>query len=152
MVELVKVEKNDLEELTDIAIESFLEDKNKYGNFPPLIDIDNHKLRYIDKGYAYNIVHNGKVIGGTCIFSNGNDNYTLGSIFIHPSSQNKGIGQEVISLIEANFPNAKKWTLDTPYKSFRNHHFYEKMGYVKIGEEFPDKSSDFRLFLYEKIM
>lgn len=55
-------------------------------------------------------------------------------------------------LIEEKYPDAKSWFLDTPYLSFRNHHLYEKMGYKKIGEEIPDKESNFKLFLYEKIM
>lgn len=43
------------------------------------------------------------------------------------------------------------WRLHTPYKNYRNHHFYEKMGYKKIGETVPkvDKVG-FYLFEYEK--
>jgi len=44
----------------------------------------------------------------------------------------------------------KKWSLDTPYLSYRNHHFYEKMGYKKVGETQLEKGSKFRLFEYEK--
>lgn len=32
------------------------------------------------------------------------------------------------------FSNAITWTLETPYLSYRNHHFYEKHGFVKVGE------------------
>lgn len=150
MIELIKLEKKDLDEFTDIAINSFTDDKNTYGDYPPLIDINQRKLRFIDKGYTYKIVNNNKIIGGTVIFDNKNCIYTLGAIFIDPTFQNQGIGQQVISMIEDKFPDAKKWNLDTPYLSFRNHHFYEKMGYIKVGEETPDKNKDFKLFLYEK--
>lgn len=41
--------------------------------------------------------------------------------------------------------------LHTPYKNFRNHHFYEKMGYKKIGETQPKEDKNgFYLFEYEK--
>lgn len=150
MIELIKLEKKDLDEFTDIAINSFTDDKNTYGDYPPLIDINKRKLRFIDKGYTYKIVNNNKIIGGAVIFGNKNCIYTLGAIFIDPTFQNQGIGQQVISMIEDKFPDAKKWNLDTPYLSFRNHHFYEKMGYIKVGEVIPDKNKDFKLFLYEK--
>jgi hypothetical protein len=47
------------------------------------------------------------------------------------------------------FAGAEKWTLETPYLSFRNHHFYEKLGYKKVGETQPEPDG-FHLFLYEK--
>ncbi len=37
--------------------------------------------------------------------------------------------------------------LDTPSYAVRNHHFYEKLGYVKVGEDARDGSS---LIAYQK--
>jgi hypothetical protein len=31
-------------------------------------------------------------------------------------------------------PDVQKWTLGTPSWAFRNQHFYEKLGFVKIRE------------------
>ncbi len=39
---------------------------------------------------------------------------------------------------------------ETPYKSYRNHHFYEKLGYSRVGEEKPDPGKEFCLYIYEK--
>jgi GNAT superfamily N-acetyltransferase len=151
MVEIKKAESNDKRELTRLAIEAFTEDKNKYGQFPPFIDIEKNALRYIDKGFIFKIIKEDRIIGGAVIFKEGTEDYSLGTIFICPPYQNQGIGKTVMSLIEAEFPNARRWRLDTPHLSFRNHHFYEKMGYIKVGEEFPNKNDkDFKLFLYEK--
>jgi len=36
------------------------------------------------------------------------------------------------------------------YKACRNHHFYEKFGYTKIGEFQPDPNNAFKLFEYKK--
>lgn len=152
MIELVKLVNNDMDEFTEVAIQSFEEDKSRYGDYPPLIDIEHRRLRFIDQGYPYKILKEGKLIGGSVIFDNKNGCYMIGSIFILPTYQNQGIGQQVIKLIEEKYPDAKSWYLDTPYLSFRNHHFYEKMGYVKTGEEIPDKGNDFKLFIYQKFI
>lgn len=150
MIKLLKLEKSDLEKFTEIAIESFTDDKQNYGEYPPLIDIEHRSLRYIDDGYTYKIIYNNEMIGGMIVFSGKADGYTLGSIFLKPSYQNQGIGQRVIQLMEEKFSDAKTWFLDTPYLSFRNHHFYEKMGYVKMGEKQPEKDKEFKIFFYEK--
>lgn len=92
------------------------------------------------------------MIGGIVVFSDKEGGYTLGSIFLKPSYQNQWIGQRVIQLMEEEFSDAKTWFLDTPYLSFQNHHFYEKMGYAKTGEEQPEKDREFKIFLYEKRM
>lgn len=152
MIELGKLENGDIHEFTEIAIKSFEEDKIKYGEYPPLIDMEHHALRFIHQGETSKIIKDGELIGGTVIFHDRKGHYTLGALFIHPSYQNQGIGQQVISLIEEKYPQAKSWFLDTPYLSYRNHHFYEKMGYKKVGEEVPDKNRDFKLFLYKKEM
>ena len=152
MIDLAKLEKSDLNEFTELAIQSFEEDKTMYGEYPPLIDIENHTLRFIQQGDTYKILKAGRLIGGTVIFNDRKGHYTLGAIFIHPAYQNQGIGQQVMHLIEEQYSDAKSWFLDTPYLSVRNHHFYEKMGYTKTGEEIPNKESDFKLFLYEKLM
>lgn len=36
---------------------------------------------------------------------------------------------------EKIFEDASIWTLETPHKSYKNHSFYEKMGYVRTGHE-----------------
>ena len=62
-----------------------------------------------------------------------------------------GIGTNAMKFLEMEFPDAKKWTLETPHLSYRNHHFYEKMGFTKVGETEPDpKNNGFYLYLYEK--
>ncbi|QUI25210.1 GNAT family N-acetyltransferase [Vallitalea pronyensis] len=153
MIELEELKKEDLPMMTEIAIKAFQDDKNTYGDYPPLIDMEHHTIRFIDNGLSFKILKKGQVIGGIMVFNHHNGTYTLGSIFIDPAYQNKGIGQQTIRLIEAKCPDATTWKLDTPYRSYRNHHVYEKMGYVKTGEVMPNKKNpEFKLFLYEKSM
>jgi len=42
------------------------------------------------------------------------------------------------------------WRLVTPYKAYRNHHFYEKFGYTKVSEIQPDPDNEFKVFEYIK--
>ncbi len=150
MIEFCKVLESDAIELTNVAMRAFKDDKVKYGSVPPGIDTKEQHLSYMKDADYFKILKDNIIIGGIIVFNDTKCNYILGSIFILPELQNRGIGKKAINFIEKNFPEAKKWSLDTPYLSFRNHHFYEKMGYIKVGEVFPDKDSDFCLFLYEK--
>jgi len=56
----------------------------------------------------------------------------------------------VMQLIENEFPSAIEWHLDTPHLNTRTHHFYEKLGYEKIGEH--QVSEKLILFDYMKKM
>ncbi|WP_269083163.1 GNAT family N-acetyltransferase [Ornithinibacillus californiensis] len=55
-------------------------------------------------------------------------------MFLAKKQQNKGLGSQIMQLIEREFPKATEWSLDTPHLNTRNHHFYEKLGYEKVGE------------------
>lgn len=91
-----------------------------------------------------------EIIGGIDIRKLANSNYRLNRIFIADAFQNKGLGSQIMQLIEDKFPDARSWTLDTPHLNTRNHHFYEKLGYVKVGEH--QISDKLTLFDYEKVM
>jgi GNAT superfamily N-acetyltransferase len=67
-------------------------------------------------------------------------------IFIDPDWHNQGIGSAAMQFLDAHY-GASRWTLHTPTYALRNQHFYEKFGYLKVGEETID---DFRLFAYER--
>jgi GNAT superfamily N-acetyltransferase len=140
----------DAEILKEIGIKAFEEDKKQYGSTPPGIDSVDWHLSQIKSGMYYKIIYDGQTVGGIKLFDMKGRHYRLGSIYILPDFQNHGIGHKAIEFIEKVYPDARKWSLDTPYKSYRNHYFYEKHGYVKVGETQPEKENGFYLFLYEK--
>jgi GNAT superfamily N-acetyltransferase len=141
---------HDAEILKEIGKKAFEDDKKEYGSIPSGMDSVAWHLSQIKGGMYYKIVKDGRIIGGIRIFDMKNRHYHLGSIYIHPDFQNCGIGHKAIDFIEKEYPYVQKWSLDTPYKSYRNHCFYEKHGYVKVGETKPEKENGLYLFLYEK--
>lgn len=150
MVSFELVKECDANILFDIALRAFDDDYKLYGCIPPGIDSIDWHLEKIRDGLYYKIILDGKIIGGFKLFNCGKKHFQLGAIYIDPEFHNKGIGTQTIEFIEKTYFSVKKWTLDTPYKNYRNHHFYEKMGYKKTGEFKPDPKEDFCLFLYEK--
>nr|MCU0480744.1 GNAT family N-acetyltransferase [Anaerolineae bacterium] len=68
---------------------------------------------------------------------------------IDPPYHGKGIGTLAMQFIETMHP-ATKWSLDTPIYATRNQHFYEKLGYIKVGETI--EAGGLVLFSYEKVI
>lgn len=95
------------------------------------------KITYkIKNHFYYKILSDGIIVGGINVYSKGDGHYYLNRIYIRPDYENTGIGQRAMVFIESckEFSDALYWTLETPHRSYKNHHFYEKMGYVKTGD------------------
>lgn len=136
--------------LLNVKIRAFAWDVKEYGMGPPNYDDLEDLTRAIEEAIYYKILFNEAIVGGFSLYDLGHRHFELGSIYIDPDCQGKGIGTKAIEYMEQSHPEIKIWTLDTPYKSFRNQHFYEKMGYIKTGEFKPEPLNDFVLFKYQK--
>ncbi|MFX0069225.1 MAG: GNAT family N-acetyltransferase [Promethearchaeota archaeon] len=101
---------------------------------------------------CYKIILGNTLIGAFIVFQDCPEKGSniLGTIFLDPDYQNYGIGTKVMEYIHDSFP-AKRWVLDTPEWHTRNHHFYEKLGYHKIGER-KEPRAGFLLWIYQKNM
>ena len=141
---------SDVEVLRNIAMKAFEKDRIKYGFMPPKIDILEWHLSKVKNGMYYKMILENQLIGGINLYDLGNKHFRLGAIYIEPAFQNQKIGAEAINFIENTYPHVKKWSIDTPYQNYRNHHFYEKLGYVKTAKFKPEKDIDFWLFEYVK--
>ena len=75
----------------------------------------------------------------------------ISPIFILPRFQNRGIGQEVMGQLFEKYSETSAWKLDTIKQEVGNCHFYERCGFVRVGEE---KWVNERMSLvdYEKVM
>ena len=142
---------DDARELLRIQTTAFAVDLEKYGSGPSGFDSLEWQIDMIESGNYYKIILDGeKIIGGMVVFDKGEDYLHLTRIFIDPDYQNMGLGQLAVCMVERDYPEARRWTLDTPYLNLRNHYFYEKLGYLKVGETEPDPETGFYLFLFEK--
>ncbi len=141
---------NDAERLLSIQQRAFCEDLERYRDYEtnPTNEPLEKMQRKITSFDYYTIMVGDQIMGGVEVRARGEGQYYLGRIYIDPHCQNSGIGSQVMSLIEADFPDASVWTLDTPHLAVRNHHFYEKLGYQKVGET--KKSEWLTLFDYRK--
>lgn len=153
MLEFIRATVDDLDAYMIAKIDAFSDDFEQYGFGPSGYD-NYEKEKYNILHYpTYKIVLDGTIIGGITCCEVSDGVFWLGGIYIQKQYQNIGIGTKAITFIESEFPNAKKWKLHTPYKNYRNHHFYEKVGYQKIGETPPrEDRGGFYLFEYEKNM
>jgi GNAT superfamily N-acetyltransferase len=123
--------------LTEVQTRAFDDDSRRFADQPsggpPGYDSFEWQIKMMNRAMYYKILADAQVIGGLIIFNMGRGYYVLGRIYIAPDFQDQGIGTRAMQFIEETFP-ARKWTLETPSWATRNHHFYEKVGYVKVRE------------------
>lgn len=142
----------DAETLVKIQVASFHDDARLYPGVeiggPPGYDSVENALAKMREHDYYKIVLDGQIVGGIVVYDEGQGHYHLDLIYIHPDQHNLGIGSRAMQFLEKTYP-AKKWTLDTPLYAVRNQHFYEKFGFVKVGQEDVD---GFILIAYERLV
>jgi GNAT superfamily N-acetyltransferase len=152
-IEFIKSEESDAEKIVLAKVNAFTEEVKLYGYGPDGMDSVEWEREFIKNkdgnNFSYILLDNGNIIGGFGGVDRGKGDLHLGCIYVVLEYQNKGIGSMIMKFLNEKFPDAVRWTLDTPYLSFRNHHFYEKNGFVKVGETEPLEDG-FYLFLYEK--
>lgn len=149
MVSIRKMRKDDVRVLYDIALRSFQPDYDRYGVYPPLINVKNKKF-LPPLIFGKTILVDDAIIGGTFVTGFGKKG-EIGAIFIDTLQQHKGYGKQTMLMIEKMYPNVKRWKLETPAESYGLHSFYESLGYVRAGE-MKDKKSGMCGFIYEKII
>ncbi len=142
-LEFKSIIEDDLIEITEIMMRAFDDDARQYQGKekggPEGYDNGEFFRKWLfgyDESTGFKIILDSNTIGAMIlwIFSDGKN--LLGNIFIDPDIQNRGVGSQVWSWIEAKYPETKSWSLETHHKSIRNHHFYEKKcGFTKIKEQ-----------------
>lgn len=124
----------DIKKLIEVQNKGFHDDYVSYGECPAYNETEQAMLEYIEKSIVYKILKDNEIIGDIIIRQRESNQYYLRVVSIIPKYQNLGIGQMALRFIEEEHPEASEWELITPFKSYRNHHVYEKMGYVKVEE------------------
>lgn len=149
MITIRKMEKIDLPILYELALRAFQPDFEKYGVYPPLINV-RKKTFLPPRIFGKTIYEEDKIIGGAFIVGFGKKG-EIGAIFIDPIHQKKGYGRQIMLAIENKYPRITRWKLETPAESIDLHRFYESLGYIKTNE-MKDPKSDMVGFVYEKMI
>jgi len=124
MLEFIRATVDDITEYMKAKIDAFSDDVNNYGFGPSGYDDFEKEKENIINYPTYKIALDKQIIGGITCGYKGNGVFWLGGIYIDKQHQNLGIGAKTIEFIEKEFEQAQIWRLHTPYKNYRNHHFY----------------------------
>jgi RimJ/RimL family protein N-acetyltransferase len=155
---LIKIEKatsRDATRLTEIQTRTFDEDSKLKPpgcsmEGPPGYDSVDWNAEWIARTPYYKILFDDQIVGGIIVFELGEKHSELGRIWVAPDFQNRGISQQAMRQMFEAFPEARKWVLGTPSWAIRNQHFYEKMGFVKVGETEVDSHLGWSGIEYER--
>ncbi len=153
-ISVEKADKNDLKQIYEMQVSAFrplLDQYKDYETSPAAEPFERTLQRFRFENVSYHLIKLGtEVIGAVRVRWN-DDTYVLSQIFILPEYQGQGYAQEAIRQVEAAYPNASRWRLDTIEQEAKLCHLYEKMGYHKTGQTKRIKDG-MDLVFYEKVM
>ncbi len=85
---------------------------------------------------GFKVVHGGKIVGAIIVWILPEGHNVLGTIFVDPAFQDRGVGRRTWSMIEERYPETKSWRLATPNWATKNFHFYEKScGFTRVDSD-----------------
>ena len=141
-VKLEEVRADEIQQLYDMQIQSFMPLYEKYHDegSPAIEPIEKVKTRAAQENRKYYfIVKDGARVGAINVGQKLSDPEEeclyISPLFILPKYQNQGIGYAAIHKAFALHPEVKVWKLDTILQESGNCHLYEKCGFVRVGEE-----------------
>ncbi len=141
-VELREIAEEEILELTELMTRAFDDDAQKHlgqeKGGPEGYD-DGGFFRQWLFGYkesmGYKIEVGNQVVGGIIVWILPGGNNILGTIFIDPDYQDQSYGNQAWRQTEQLFPETKSWRLATPTWAKKNHHFYQKCGFVEVESD-----------------
>lgn len=136
-ISLRKATIEDAQELYEIQKQVFLPLYKKYEDHqttPALQSFERFQER-LHQGIFYKIVVNGDLAGSVHVYKKSSQIMRLHMINILESFQGKGVAQKVMTRLEMIYPEVTSWELDTILQEEKNCYLYEKMGYVRTGEQ-----------------
>lgn len=150
------MEESDIPDLTQIMKRAFDDDAQKHlgqeSGGPPGYDNGDFFRQWLlpyEESVGYKVLVGDDLIGGIIVWILPKAHNILGTIFVDPGFQDKGVGQRTWTYIEETHPDTKSWRLGTPTWAIKNHHFYEKCGFVRADED-PLIPSEEESIIYRK--
>jgi len=144
----------DCEMILHIQVKAFTPLLLKYQDYessPAAEDMDAIQRRMAQSYTDYYLIEAEQSVLGMLRVCNFGVSCRLSPICILPEYQGHGHAQKAMTAMEAQYPNTRKWELDTIAQEEKLCHLYEKVGYRKTGRT--DHLKDgMDLVFYEKIM
>ncbi len=82
---------------------------------------------------GFKVMADAAIIGGFIVWILPTGHNILGTVFIDPDFQDRGVGSRTWKFIEEKYPQTKSWRLTTPKFAKKNHYFYEeKCGFARV--------------------
>jgi GNAT superfamily N-acetyltransferase len=130
----------DFPQLTEVMTRAFDDDAQRHfgreKGGPPGYDNGEFFRKWL-LGYewtrGYKAVLDDRIVGGIIVWIFDTGKNILGTIFVDPGFQDRGIGGRIWDFVEATYPETRTWQLETPSVAVKNHHFYEKCGFSKVA-------------------
>ncbi len=133
----------DAEQITTVSVKAFHTDffvggRKSIGGPSGYDSTEFHKQTIKEASKFYKILMDDRIIGGFWFFNNNVEHAYLSRIFVDPEFHNKGVGLKSFKFLFQNYPDIKKWSLQTPIWNTRTPKFYIKLGFeiVKESEKF----------------
>ena len=123
-----------LNAISRLALDSDTEVGAPSAGGPPGYMSLKYHIKMAKSGHLFKLTQNGLILGGAVLFRNG-DTLNIGRIFIDPQHFRKGYGTCMMREIEALFPDARLFTLDTPAWNTRTNAFYTRLGYLEVKRD-----------------
>jgi len=143
---------SDLPELVNVAKSAFIDDERfkpqeAIAGGPPGHDKLERHRQWLDSLIYFKCEDNGSIVGTCTVEINGHE-AKINGIHVVSESMGQGIGSYMLREIQSKMPHVTKWTLITPDYATRNHHFYEKNGFLlkQKGDVEPDLGFGFYTF------
>lgn len=100
---------------------------------PPGYDSPAWQKAAMGWGEYYAILVGDQLAGGAIVTPKGAGHFELSRLFLDPQWHRQGIGRRVMALLAEAYPEATRWTLDTPVWNRRTRAFYEGLGFREVG-------------------
>jgi GNAT superfamily N-acetyltransferase len=146
---IVEAQESDLQPILDLQYLAYQSEAQLLNNdsIPPLQQtLGEVKQEYRRGIFLKAVDEDGHMVGSVRGYAEGDTVY-VGKLMVHPDYQGQGIGTQLLSALEARWPQFR-FELFTSDRSLKNIGLYERAGYVRFKEQ--DIAPGLRFVYFEK--
>jgi GNAT superfamily N-acetyltransferase len=133
----------DIPRLTEVMARAFDDDAQRHRGLerggPEGYDNGDFFRKWLfgyQESVGYKVSRGGRAIAGIIVWILPGGHNILGTIFVDPAHQDRGVGTQLWRFVEARYPETRSWRLATPPWATKNHHFYEaKCGFRRVASD-----------------